>query len=477
MNANPAAADAKAFAAESNALFDYKREALQLAKTAAEADGRRATMTDYFIAAVKLGESKSAEMSARGIQWGPQVIADLSGQTLDGFQINKADMEPPRNVQMLASIRARQAAQAQGRQPTLGDTLAALQQIQQSGEQVPSIDTMKDMMDLDGDHIISSFFAGIDHHAKFEKTIFANVSFHPAGTLMREGENGVALTEGASFTNVTFDGMQASDQVTLAKGDYHDIHFKNIKGGHIAIADGTQVDGLDIRGAHASLHIGRASLTHLDATDAHIIHLDAAPGAHIAQAEFRGATIDMASNLQGSTWKQVNFTDANLAHVDMNGASLSGVSFTNTNLKGLDVSAAQIQDMVVDGKPMTSPLQLAELGMTVDPHTKVNANPELVRNYELSQIRATMQGAVASIGSGAAPAEASASMAPAAPEVSAKPEPLTVDDIRQALQAAQSTIGNKLNDNENRTLAAIQEANQQRSQSIGRALPPLGRNA
>lgn len=400
----------QAFENEKDSLFAYKREALELAqKTAQErGDGSRPTMTDYFIASQTVGELRADEMAARGVQWTPKVIADLSGQHIEGFQINKADMEPSQNLRQFATIRATEMAQSQGRKATLPDILRAMQSIQQSGEKIPSmaslqsgIESLKDEMDLDGDHAINDFFADIDHHARFEGTIFSNVSFHPAGTLMRDGENGVALTEGASFENVTFDGMGAEDAVTLARGSYTNIAFSNIKGGAIEIADGTQVNGMNIRGAQASLHIGRAALSNLDATGAHIISLEAKAGAQISQATFVGATIDMASELHGSQWRNVTFKEANLGHVDMAGTTLSGVHFTNTNLEGLNLSGATINDMVVDGKPITSTDQLTALGVTVDSQTVASASADRIRDYELAKIRETMQEAVASIGSGA----------------------------------------------------------------------------
>ncbi len=391
---------------EAQILFDYKSEALALAKASASAQGNKPTMTDYFIATQQIGEKYADQMAIQGVKWTPTVIADLSGQRIDGFQINKSDMQPSKQTLMAASLRASQSAQEQGRKPTLSDTLAALQQVQQSKEKLPSIESMKDMMDLDGDHAISSFFAAIDHHADFKGTVFSNVDFHPAGTLMRDGENGVALTEGASFNNVKFDGMGPEDALTLSKGNYQNIHFTNIKGGSIAIADGTMVDGMDIRGAYASLSIGRASLSNLDATGAHIVHLDAAPGAQISQANFEGATIDMASNLQGSTWKNVAFTDANLIDVDMSGAALNNVRFNKTAMAGLDLSGATLNNVIVNGKPIESRSELAALGVTVDDTTKTIASSELVAQYKKSELMAqvtaigdTLTREIASIGS------------------------------------------------------------------------------
>lgn len=440
-NALPSASVDVTMEKEKSALANYKREALNLAKqTAAERnDGKLPTMTDYFIAAQKIGETHADAMKTQGIQWTPAVFSDFSGHkkdgldiTIDGFQINREHLEPPREALLLATHRAQQAAQAAGtgKAATLTDTLLELQKIQQSDAPLPplaSLESLKDSMDLDGDHAVSQFFADVDRHAKFEGTIFSNVNFHPAGTLMRDGENGVALTEGASFNNVTFEGMGTNDTLSLAKGEYNNIHFTAIEGGHIDIADGTQVRGMDLRGAHASLHIGRASVSNLDATGAHIISLTTAKGAEISQANFEGATIDMASELQGSTWKNVSFIDANLAHVDMRGATLNGVSFTKSNLSGLDLSGAKIANMQIDGKTITNPTELAEFGIMADERTVASARetPQLTPQTteidqlsptphlnDVAKIGGTLQNAIASIGSRIAVPDPAAAASP-----------------------------------------------------------------
>jgi uncharacterized protein YjbI with pentapeptide repeats len=396
-------ADMPSMSAEAKALFDYKRDALDMAKQMASERGSPATMTDYFIAAQRIGESRADEMAAQGIQWTPAVIADLSGQRIDGFEINKEELQPRREAIMLASARARDAAVEEGRPATLVDTLQELQKIQQSGEHVPSIEDMKDEMDLDGDHTIA-FYEVIDHHADFKGTVFANTSFHPAGTLMRGDENGVALTEGASFENVTFDGMSPDDHLQLARGDYENIHFTNIRGGEIEVMDGTQIDGMDIRGAHASLTIGHASVSRLDARDANIVTLHAAPGAEINQAIFQRTTIDMASELEGSTWRNVQIKDSNLVELEGAGMKLYNVSISNTKVDGWDLTGATIENMTVDGKPVRSPEALTAMGITVDSDTTIAVTPEFDRKYELAQIREDMQKQLGTIGSPIAPA-------------------------------------------------------------------------
>ena len=410
---------------EANALFDYKKQALEMARDAATArgDGSKPTMTDYFIAAQQLGETHGEEMAAKGIQWNAKIMADLSGHRIDGFQINKSDMQPRAEVLQMATLRAMTVASEAGRQPKMSDVLKEVQRIQMNGERIDGseqslaqiqqgIKMLEDTMDLDGNATIA-FYEAIDRHADFKGTVFSNVSFHPAGTLMRDGENGVALTDGASFSNVVFDGMTSDDTLSLKRGDYENIRLTNIRGGNIEIADGTQVDGMDIRGAQASLSIGRASVSRLDARGAHLVHLEASPGAEINQATFAGATIDMASSLDGSVWKHVQFTDANLVDVNMAGATLSNVRFTNTSLDGLNLAGASLTNVTFQGS------DVANVDFSGARFSNVTVNGLPVRSPEdvamvkqLQEVRGILQNATSALNQPAR-AEPSAALATA----------------------------------------------------------------
>jgi uncharacterized protein YjbI with pentapeptide repeats len=418
-------------AREASALFDYKKQALAMAREAAEArgDGSKPTMTDYFIAAQELGETRGEEMAANGIQWNPKVIADLSGQHIDGFQINKSDMQPRHEVLQMATLRAMTIASEAGRQTQMSDILKEVQRIQMNGERIDGpeqsvaqiqqgIKALEDTMDLDGNATIG-FYEAIDRHADFKGTVFSNVSFHPAGTLMRDGENGVALTDGASFNNVVFDGMTPDDTLTLARGDYQNIRLTNIRGGNIEVADGTQVDGMDIRGAQASLSIGRASISRLDARGAHLVHLDASPGAEINQATFAGATIDMASELGGSVWKHVQFTDANLVDVNMAGTTLSNVRFTNTSLDNLNLAGASLTNVSFQGS------DVAHVDFSGARFSNVSVNGLPVRSAEdiamvqqLQEVRGILQNATHSLTQPQRTAEPTLSLTSTSPEPS-----------------------------------------------------------
>jgi uncharacterized protein YjbI with pentapeptide repeats len=409
---------------ETTALFDYKRQALEMAHDAAAArgDGSKPTMTDYFIAAQQLGETQRHEMASKGIKWNPRVIADLSGQSIDGFQINKSDMQPRHEVLQMAMLRAASTARENGTKAKMSDVLKEVQRIQINGEKIDGsseavglmqkgIESLEDAMDLDGNATIG-FYEAIDQHANFKGTVFSNVSFHPAGTLMRDGENGVALTDGASFSNVVFDGMTPDDTLSLKRGDYVNIQFRDIRGGNIEIADGTQVDGMDIRGAQASLSIGRASVSRLDARGAHLVHLEASPGAEINQATFAGATIDMASSLDGSVWKHVQFSDANLVDVNMAGATLSNVHFTNTSLDGLNLAGASLTNVTFQGSDVANvDFSGARLSNVTVNGLPVRSPEDVAMVQQLQEVRGILQNATNSLNQPARMSEPSAALA------------------------------------------------------------------
>lgn len=343
------------------AIFGYVDEALKMAAESAKARGAdKFTMTDYFIAANKLGEDKKEEMAKQKVEWTPKIIANLSKHRIEHAQINKVEIEPTQDMRQLAILNAAIKAREEGRdKATLGETLEQLQKIILSGEKVSSektlekakahgIESMKDIADLDGDGIFNKFYDAVGAHNNFEGTIFDNVNFHPAGTLMPSGENRIARTDGAIFKNVTFDGLQDGDDVSFV-GKFENVAFVNIKGGTIHIPDGTQVDGINIRGAHAAMEIGKAFINKLDATGAHIIVLNAAPEAEISHSTFDGSTIAMPSKLQRTKWNDVTFRNANLVDVDLSNARLTGVTFDSTDIKRTNFRSATLDNVSFKG--------------------------------------------------------------------------------------------------------------------------------
>lgn len=393
-------------------LFEYKKQALHAAREEATQRGDSQTpalptLVDYFIAAIRLGESHANEMQRQGIQWTPRVIADLSGQQIEGFSIQQDALEPSLSLRTAATLGALESAHQAGRSATLIDMLEALQHLQHTGTKREASQQMLDLMQENitnlrdaagpgGEQALHHFFAEISSHCRFENTRFENVTVSPASSLMRDGHNGAALTENAHFHRVTFDGLHAEDTLTLKRGNYQDISFTHLNGGTIIVADGTEIEGMNLKGAQASLKIGNAKLSKLDATGAHIVTLEASAGAILREANFSGTTIDMASNLNGSIWKSVNFHEANLGHVDLRGAELNEVRFTKTDLQGLDLRGAKLINLEIDGQRITKASELEQYGIVSDASTFVIAHNDL-HNKQLAQIRATMQRAMASL--------------------------------------------------------------------------------
>lgn len=365
-------------------LDGYKKEALQIARANAGIDGRPPTISDYYIACEQLGEQHEHRMARQGLEWNAKIYADMRGQTLDGFLIRQGEIEPDASAQQAA---IRLAAQQRGVSPdklALSDVYDAMRQVNDLRDQQPQtpqgVQSAENFFDLDQDHTVSNFYAeasrayeDIGLQAGFGDASFVGCTFHPAGTLTRYH------TEGASYRDCTFDASQEGDVVTLKNGQYENIAFTNIQGGTIEIADGAQIHGMDITGAHASLTIGHASVDALTAEGARIVTLSAASGAVISNSEFSGTTIDMASEIAGSRWQNVTFEQANLQSVDFKGTQLSNVTFrdsdlsgvsfagamlrqvnfTGSELSGLNLEGARLEQVSVNGVPVKSPEHLA----------------------------------------------------------------------------------------------------------------------
>lgn len=224
-----------------------------------------------------------------------------------------------------------------------------------------------DLMDLDGDNTISDFYTNISFLDANLKDSFVD----PATSFNKE------IGEAKDLTGLTFNGMAEGDVFAFNAGRYNDIKMTNINGGRIDFSG--RVDGLSIEGKSAAITIGEnAVLNHVQVSeDFRIISLDMAPGAILSNSDLQQATISMTSNVRGAVFQNV---------------ALHG------NLDGLDLSGAKLNNLTVDGKPIVSREALASLGVTMDENTTVSASAAMVKQYELAQIRETMQTAIGSIG-------------------------------------------------------------------------------
>ena len=326
--------------AERAAMTALKTQAWDLARASAaeraatlgldpQAPDALPSMTDYYIATRSPQMLEAVAASNPPVQWTAASVSNFDGMRLEGISVRKEDFS------------------------TRGLTAADRESLKMTEEE------------------ISQFYADVSANVTFDDTQFYNVHFHPADTF-----DAFVKGKAASCVNVTFDGQSEGEDIVLKGGKFENIRFTDIRGGGITVADGTQVDGMDIRGAHANLTIGRALVSNLDATDAHIVRLDAAPGAQISHANFDGATISMAIKMAGVTLNDVHFNDANLRDVDLRHATLNGVSFNETQLSGLNLSDAQLINLTVDGQPVNDVHQLAALGVTVNEHTTVETRIE-----------------------------------------------------------------------------------------------------
>lgn len=310
---------------EAQQLQSLKQTALDTAKQMAADEGRVPNMTDYFRSALSLSE----QAQEQGLQWNARVIADISGLTLDGFTVRKQDIYPTaeQRADMRDVLPGRAASEA-----TPG---------------AEGVGAQRDLYDLDGDQAVSDFYTEVQAQLRCDNTKFLNCTFHPATTL-EIVDNG----RGGKFGNVTFDGMERGETLTLGSGKhgtgevFHDVHFTNIQGGTIVVNDYATVGNLHLEGQTTALEIrGRAQVNDLHANGAHIVHLTAGVGARIERAVFEGATIDMASDLAGSVWTNAEFKDANLRDVNFRGAHLNGAHFQGSDMEGVSFAGARLSNV------------------------------------------------------------------------------------------------------------------------------------
>ncbi len=482
--------DAKAHAARVETTNDYKKQALDMALTAAKAEGRKPTMTDYFIAAEAIGQEKHLPAD----QWNAKVYSNLSGQTLTGFQVNRADLEPPRDVQLYATQQAAQRAESEGRAVTRLDVLRAQQTIMRSGQKVPSIqqstaqlktlqthgiEDFENMLDLDGDHCISKLYAEIDGNTAFEKTIFDGCSFHPADTVMgkhradpNNPEHGVAIATGAIYRNVTLDGLDAGSQLTFGENSIcENITVTGINRGHIHFEGGTKVSGIDISGVSANITMAdNAHISHVKTSETtSIISLHMGKNAILSDCDLRPAMLSLDCKFEpGATLQSVQLSSHNVRGAD--GQPIIG--------EKIDFSGLNLRNVSIDGKAIKTKEDLKQFGFGFDATTNVSASVEFIQQCEVKEIRAVMQTMNQSLAKPAPAALAPAAIAApvAAVEAPASSDPLA--QIRAAMQKSLGEIGRELTPEENKALALNQqaiEAQKEKARSNAPSLlPPLG---
>jgi uncharacterized protein YjbI with pentapeptide repeats len=200
-------------------------------------------------------------------------------------------------------------------------------------------------LDLDGDGAFSDFYADAAKSFKANGTSFTNTDWEPATsfTLLKD-------SQGYNVGNGHFHGLREGEQLVLGSGvhgaqeKFHNITCSDFKGGEVVINDYAIVNGVKMdESVLAKLHIGgRAQVNELSAEGAQIIELSAQPGAQIVRGHFENATINQASELEGSIWRNCEFLHANLQNVNFKGARLSETSFVSSDMAGVDFTGASL---------------------------------------------------------------------------------------------------------------------------------------
>lgn len=306
-------------------MRDYQKAAIAKAHEAAEARAVAQQLApDHPDARPNLEDYRLAcESMGHTKEWNPSTYAKLNGQDLSGFKISNADF-----------------------------------------------------LNQDSDGACCDFYSNID----FTGANLKNCYVQPATSFNEE------LAKAKTLEGITFDGMGNDDVFTFRSGQYDNITLKNVTGGQIVFASNTQVNNLEISGQSASIAVEpNASISHIRVSDEfRIVTLDMGKGSIISHSDLSNATIDMASNLEGSKWQDVKLS-SNLKHVDFTGATLTNVTITGevekASLTGVDFTGATLHNLRINDKLITSEKQLREYlpAGTLLKDVKISASEDLIR--------------------------------------------------------------------------------------------------
>jgi hypothetical protein len=400
-------------------LFDNVRSALTPAPASSEALGAFSGTADETREMFDLIEARIAEARAAAAERGPDVKPTLE----DYRQACVAFGETEQGQAMVNEGRWTPRAYANlGGQLGQGDTT---RNHDLSGFAIsePQKRTMTDVLNLDSDGAINDFYTNID----FTGANLNNAYVDPATSFNEE------IARAKNLDGLTFNDMRAGDRFTFGAGNYSNINMTGVNGGEITFANNSRVTGLDIQGTSATVTMGDYAMVSNITTSAgfSMVNLAMGEGAVLANSNLTNATISMASEFeQGGAFQNVQF---------------------GRNVAGLDFSGLELKNVSIDGVPIQRPSDLAQFGISYDEKTLASASPEMVRAYDLAQIRATMQEAVASIGSsGPAPAPAAQTAKVIAPL--AAPD---ADNTLDSLARAQNIVAVNAANNPNDVLASI----------------------
>ena len=354
---------------EAQALYDVIEDRLNEVRAAATANHTRPTLEQYREACEAFAQTDEGKAMVAAKQWGPKIYANLSEHDLTWNGTDSA-----------------------------GKPLSGFSISEPSKQQLSKRAT-SNLMDLDGDGAIGDFYTNIDFNGANLKDAWVD----PATSYNDE------IAKAGNLKGLTFHGMEEGDTFRFrAGGNYKDVKITGVNGGKIKFNDHSHVDGLTIEGKAAQISIGDYSTVNdLNVSDEfRILKLKMGRNSVLSNSDLKDSTISMSSHFEaGATFQNV---------------ALHG------NLSGLDLSGVILNNVTIDGVPIQRPSDLAQFGIGYDETTSAKVSPEMARNYELAQIRETMQGAIASIGSGSpAPAQVTTQLAEAS----------TTDSLAQSARA------------------------------------------
>lgn len=337
------------------AIATAKQNALELARATAQSENRQPTLTDYYQSAMTM-----PELGQNG-----RIIADLSGQKLDGFLIRKDDIHP---------------------EPEQG------------------IRNMRNFINADGNdsvevEAIGKFYSDVQNYMKFDGAQFHNVTFQPATTLEI-----VCSAKGATYANITLDGLDKGEVLTIgtmetgsgrAREVFSNVHLINDKGGTIRVAANATLNGLSAKQGHTVLEIaGEGQVNQLDMKN-ETVSLKAHSNSRMFMPRFDNVNFTEDSGmsgaiLQGDSSDRYGFIGGNMRGMKFDGADISGIIFDKVDMQNASFRDAQrLSNCVFKDIDITkidfSGADIHNLTVIKDGQTHVLPDLKAVQQFQLAQ--------------------------------------------------------------------------------------------
>jgi|GEM_PF-6735762 len=333
-------------------LHDFREEALQMARVAATARGgemESVNLQDYYRAAKQVMDRANAELPEGATLYNIQQFGDMRGHTLDNFEFRQADIDV--------------------------------------------ITSDDDPLGLNLDERGLQF--------SLSGSTLSNVSFIPATTF---NSMGIDSTGDITINGAIFHGMESTQVLHLAAGEYSDISVVHVNappdsdgrtdrtGAIIQLDSGARVDGLDVSGQTISFVLApRSTLNGVNTEGASILHFNA-EGASVQDARFLASTFAMKSNMTGMQWSSATFEDVNIQNVDLSNNRFTNCGFTFTDtervpepLKEVNLTGARMDGVTLnltDDETNRTQLSFADLErLGVNPGEMPSINGQTYQQY------------------------------------------------------------------------------------------------